>query len=392
MTAVVARRRGRGRLRVLLVGHLDTVFASVPRLRPTPRRGGATGPGVSDDKGGLLAGIFALESARTRVGRLRISSRARRTRRSARRAHGSCSRHWPPSTTWRSAWSAPARTQPGRRPQGVADVQLESAVVPPSRRRARAWRQRRGRGRFMDLSALGGAAGRDGQRRGAAGGRASQRRPAQARLVADVRAATPASSTRWWRRSGPSRAGRRSTEQQSRCPSTLRTTVGAGRGVPSVATSPARWPPGWASTSGSPSPAGRPMPTCWPPRASRCWTVSARSEGTTTPRPVARPHQRRPPGHAAGRPPGRARRLLRPRADRRRRPRGLRILRRRAVIGPSSGPRQGRRQVRCVTCGVVRLAAGAMARCGTPSKTRSPSPTVKGTTWSRSSSTRPAAR
>lgn len=64
VAAVVARRRGRGRLRVLLVGHLDTVFASgTAASRPYAEDAGrATGPGVSDDKGGLLAGIFALDA------------------------------------------------------------------------------------------------------------------------------------------------------------------------------------------------------------------------------------------------------------------------------------------------------------------------------------------
>ena len=53
---------------------------------------------------------------------------------------------------------------------------------------------------------------------------------------------------------------------------------------------------------------------------------------------------------------------------------------------------QARLKVRWVTCGVVRLETGTIARSGTPSNTRSPSPTVNGTTCSRSSSTAPALR
>jgi glutamate carboxypeptidase len=64
--AVVGRWRGPGRLRLLLAGHLDTVFAhGTAAARPYAERDGrATGPGVSDDKGGLLAGVFALDALR----------------------------------------------------------------------------------------------------------------------------------------------------------------------------------------------------------------------------------------------------------------------------------------------------------------------------------------
>ena len=64
--AVVGRWQGQGRLRVLLVGHLDTVFAAgTAAARPYAEAGGhATGPGVCDDKGGLLAGVFALDALR----------------------------------------------------------------------------------------------------------------------------------------------------------------------------------------------------------------------------------------------------------------------------------------------------------------------------------------
>lgn len=66
LRAVVGRWHGRGRLRVLLAGHLDTVFPpGTAAARPYAEHGGrATGPGVSDDKGGLLAGVFALDALR----------------------------------------------------------------------------------------------------------------------------------------------------------------------------------------------------------------------------------------------------------------------------------------------------------------------------------------
>ena len=60
--AVVARRPGTGR-RVLLFAHMDTVFAAgTASARPFRLDGDrALGPGVCDDKGGLLAGVYACE-------------------------------------------------------------------------------------------------------------------------------------------------------------------------------------------------------------------------------------------------------------------------------------------------------------------------------------------
>lgn len=60
---VVGRRRGTGTRRILLFAHMDTVFADgTAALRPYREAGGrAFGPGVSDDKGGLLAGIHAAD-------------------------------------------------------------------------------------------------------------------------------------------------------------------------------------------------------------------------------------------------------------------------------------------------------------------------------------------
>ncbi|MFE1441167.1 M20 family metallopeptidase [Streptomyces sp. NPDC058739] len=66
--ALVARKKGTlgasdGGRRVLLAGHMDTVFdQGTAAARPFSLHGSiAHGPGVSDDKGGLLAGLTALE-------------------------------------------------------------------------------------------------------------------------------------------------------------------------------------------------------------------------------------------------------------------------------------------------------------------------------------------
>ncbi|MFI6131491.1 M20/M25/M40 family metallo-hydrolase [Micromonospora sp. NPDC051141] len=60
---LVARRRGAGTRRILLAGHLDTVFPpGTAAARPfRVQDGRAYGPGVSDDKGGVLAGLAAVE-------------------------------------------------------------------------------------------------------------------------------------------------------------------------------------------------------------------------------------------------------------------------------------------------------------------------------------------
>ncbi|WP_046775648.1 M20 family metallopeptidase [Streptomyces yangpuensis] len=66
--ALVARKQGSrqasaGGRRILLAGHMDTVFDDgTAAARPFSLTGSlAHGPGVSDDKGGLLAGLSALE-------------------------------------------------------------------------------------------------------------------------------------------------------------------------------------------------------------------------------------------------------------------------------------------------------------------------------------------
>lgn len=63
---VVARLAGTGRNRVLMAAHLDTVFppgtAAARPLTVDGRDGRAYGPGVCDDKAGLLAGLAAIET------------------------------------------------------------------------------------------------------------------------------------------------------------------------------------------------------------------------------------------------------------------------------------------------------------------------------------------
>jgi len=63
---VVGTIEGTGGPRVLLLGHMDTVFDDgVASERPfTVREDRAFGPGVSDMKGGLLAGFFAVDALR----------------------------------------------------------------------------------------------------------------------------------------------------------------------------------------------------------------------------------------------------------------------------------------------------------------------------------------
>lgn len=66
--AVIARSYGLGSSRVLLAGHLDTVFPPGESARRPFRTAGdrAFGPGVADDKGGLLTGLAAVEALHRR--------------------------------------------------------------------------------------------------------------------------------------------------------------------------------------------------------------------------------------------------------------------------------------------------------------------------------------
>src|SRR5438874_2083624 len=63
---LIGRLAGEGGPRILLIGHMDTVFPDgTAAQRPFRLDGGrATGPGVDDMKGGLLAGFFAVEALR----------------------------------------------------------------------------------------------------------------------------------------------------------------------------------------------------------------------------------------------------------------------------------------------------------------------------------------
>jgi glutamate carboxypeptidase len=61
---LVARRQGKGRMRLLLIGHVDTVYAQgAVAIQPFNIRDGiARGPGVIDMKSGVLMGIYVLQA------------------------------------------------------------------------------------------------------------------------------------------------------------------------------------------------------------------------------------------------------------------------------------------------------------------------------------------
>lgn len=61
---LVARRQGKGRMRLLLIGHVDTVYAQgAVAIQPFHIRDGiATGPGVIDMKSGVLMAIYVLQA------------------------------------------------------------------------------------------------------------------------------------------------------------------------------------------------------------------------------------------------------------------------------------------------------------------------------------------
>ena len=67
---IVATLRGTGKTRILMIGHLDTVFgpgtvAQRPfRIEGDPMTGRARGPGVGDEKGGVVEAVKALELLR----------------------------------------------------------------------------------------------------------------------------------------------------------------------------------------------------------------------------------------------------------------------------------------------------------------------------------------
>ena len=61
---LLARRRGKGQARLLVVGHVDTVYArGTAAARPFQIRDGlASGPGIIDMKSGVLMGIYAVRA------------------------------------------------------------------------------------------------------------------------------------------------------------------------------------------------------------------------------------------------------------------------------------------------------------------------------------------
>jgi glutamate carboxypeptidase len=63
---IVATLPGTGKGRILLIGHLDTVFGPGTVAKHPFKIAGdrATGPGVSDEKGGVVQGIYALQLLR----------------------------------------------------------------------------------------------------------------------------------------------------------------------------------------------------------------------------------------------------------------------------------------------------------------------------------------
>jgi glutamate carboxypeptidase len=63
---VVATLKGTGKGRILMIGHLDTVFGpGTVAQRPFKVAGDrATGPGVSDEKGGVVQGVYAIQLLR----------------------------------------------------------------------------------------------------------------------------------------------------------------------------------------------------------------------------------------------------------------------------------------------------------------------------------------
>lgn len=61
---LLANRRGKGHLRLLVVGHVDTVYArGAAEKRPFQIRDGlASGPGIIDMKSGVLMGMYAVKA------------------------------------------------------------------------------------------------------------------------------------------------------------------------------------------------------------------------------------------------------------------------------------------------------------------------------------------
>lgn len=63
---IVATLKGTGRGRILMIGHLDTVFGpgTVAKWSYAEKGDRITGPGVGDEKGGVVEGVYALQLLR----------------------------------------------------------------------------------------------------------------------------------------------------------------------------------------------------------------------------------------------------------------------------------------------------------------------------------------
>ena len=130
---VVATFEGRpGGPRVLLIGHLDTVFdPGTAAARPFRMDDGiATGPGVTDMKSGLLAGLYALKAIIG--GARRPAVRAAHVRRQPGRGDrladldAAHPRRSPRTSMRRSCSSAPAPTATScRRARGSVDLRID---------------------------------------------------------------------------------------------------------------------------------------------------------------------------------------------------------------------------------------------------------------------------
>jgi glutamate carboxypeptidase len=108
---VIGRLTGSGP-RLLLIGHMDTVFEpGTAALRPFHTDGErATGPGVSDMKGGLLAGVHALAALHGMGRRPSVTFVANPDEEIGSPSARSTSAASSPSTTPPWCWSAPGPT------------------------------------------------------------------------------------------------------------------------------------------------------------------------------------------------------------------------------------------------------------------------------------------
>ena len=290
------RRAAAGGPRVLLIGHMDTVFdPGTAAERPFRDRaeGIANGPGVTDMKSGLLAGLYALKAHRWPRGR-RPAVRAARVRRQPGRgdrlaeldaAHPRARRR---RATSASSSNAPARTATScRRARASSTCGSRSTAAPPtpasSPRRAATRSSTAAGPRHATPRPQRPLAGRHRQRRGDPRRDAAERRRRARASSRSTSARRPRAASRRPRRPSATIAG--ATE---RCrTSTVEVEAdgplvadGEARAVAAgSSTMPGAWPRGSGSRSPTPRPAARPTrtrPRAW---ASRRSTGSARSAG-----------------------------------------------------------------------------------------------------------------